>query len=254
MTDLRTWLILLPIGLVCAPAAAAADPPVDYLKDVKPLLAKNCFQCHGAKAHKGGLRVDTLKALLAGGDTGPAIVAGKSGESLLIAAVSGVEGVTRMPLKKTPLSAAQVTTLKAWIDAGATVPADDPPDDGKQGAIHWAFVPPTRPDLPAIRNPQSAIRNPIDRFVLAKLQAVELTPAPEADRVTLIRRVSLDLTGLPPSPDEVIAFVTDTRPDAYERLIDRLLASPHYGERRHAAQRDLGAKDRDRLPPQHADQ
>src|SRR5207248_10589962 len=129
MTDLRIWMLLLPAVLLSLPGAAAAGdppagtPPVDYLRDVKPLLAKNCFQCHGVKAHKGGLRVDTLQALLAGGDTGPAIVPGKSGESLLVAAVSGVEGVNRMPLKKPPLSAAQIATLKAWIDAGAATPA-----------------------------------------------------------------------------------------------------------------------------------
>src|SRR5207249_3930126 len=119
---------------------------------------EDCFQCHGLKAQKGGLRVDTMKALLAGGDTGPAIVPGKSGESLLIAAVSGAEGVTRMPLKKPALPAEQIATLKAWIDAGATAPANDP-------------------------------------------------------------------------ADEVAAFVADTRPDAYDRVVDRLLASPHYGER-----------------------
>jgi hypothetical protein len=169
--------------------------------------------------------------MLTGGDAGPAIVRGKSGESLLIAVVTGAEGVTRMPLKKTPLTDAQIATLKAWIDGGAAAPANDPPDDGKQGATHWAFVPPTRPDLPDIANLQSQISNPIDRFVLARLQEAKIAPSPAADRVTLIRRVSLDLIGLPPTPEEVQEFLKDTRPDAYERLVERLLASPHYGEK-----------------------
>src|SRR5439155_25244864 len=135
--------------VILVPAWAQAAPP-DYLKEVKPLLAKNCFQCHGLKAQKGGLRVDTAKALLAGGDTGPAIVPGKSGESLLIAAVTGADGVTRMPLKKPPLPPQQIATLKAWNDAGATAPANDPPDDGNQGATHWAFAPPVRPAVPGV--------------------------------------------------------------------------------------------------------
>src|SRR4029077_6215005 len=113
------------------------------------------------------------------------------------------------------------------IDAGAAAPASDPPDDGMQAAVHWAFVPPTRPDVPAA--PRSRVRNPIDAFVLAKLHAAGLDLAPEADRVTLLRRVSLDLTGLPPTPEEVSTFLADTRPDAYEHVVDRLLASPAYG-------------------------
>src|SRR5439155_22097841 len=142
--------LLISISLIfVVPTWGFAGPP-DYLKEVKPLLAKNCFQCHGLKAQKGGLRVDTLKALLSGGDTGPAIVPGKSGESLLIAALSGAEGVTRMPLKKPPLPPQQIATLKAWIDAGAVAPANDRPDDGKQGAVHWAFAPPVRPAVPGV--------------------------------------------------------------------------------------------------------
>jgi mono/diheme cytochrome c family protein len=232
MTEVRVAILILSAGFLWPAAPAAAAPP-DYLKEVKPLLAKNCFQCHGLKAQKGGLRVDTLKAILAGGDSGPAVVPGKSGESPLIAAVSGAEGVTRMPLKKPPLPPPQIAILKAWIDAGATVPANDPPDDGKQGALHWAFVPPVRPNLPPLPDGRGSdrIHNPIDTFVLANLRAAGLDLAAEADRVTLLRRVSLDLTGLPPTPEEVSAFLADARPGAYERVVDRLLASPAYGER-----------------------
>ncbi|HTK78525.1 MAG TPA: DUF1549 domain-containing protein, partial [Gemmataceae bacterium] len=232
MTEVRVAILILSAGFLWPAAPAAAAPP-DYLKEVKPLLAKNCFQCHGLKAQKGGLRVDTLKAILAGGDSGPAVVPGKSGESPLIAAVSGAEGVTRMPLKKPPLPPPQIAILKAWIDAGATVPANDPPDDGRQGATHWAFVPPVRPNLPPLPDGRGSdrIHNPIDTFVLANLRAAGLDLAAEADRVTLLRRVSLDLTGLPPTPEEVSAFLADARPGAYERVVDRLLASPAYGER-----------------------
>jgi mono/diheme cytochrome c family protein len=232
MTKVRVAILLVSAAILCRAAPAAAAPP-DYLKEVKPLLVKNCFQCHGLKAQKGGLRADTVKALLAGGDTGPAIVPGKSGESLLIAAVTGADGITRMPLKKPALPANQIAVLKAWIDAGAAVPANDPPDDGKHGTSHWAFVPPVRPTPSPLPNGRGSDgpRNPIDAFILAKLQAAGLRPSPEADRATLIRRVSLDLTGLPPSADEVAAFLADTRPDAFDRVVDRLLSSPHYGER-----------------------
>ncbi len=213
------------------PAPPGTSPAVDYLKDVRPILARNCYQCHGAKAHKGGLRLDTVQAITQGGDSGPAVVAGRSAESLLIRAVTGADGVTKMPLKRPELSAEQVNAIKAWIDAGAPAPARDLPDDGKQGQTHWAFVPPVRPAVPLLSTPASAIRSPIDAFVVAKLEAEGVRPSQEAERATLIRRASLDLTGLPPSPEEVEAFVRDSSPDAYERLVDRLLASPAYGER-----------------------
>ncbi|HEY1380275.1 MAG TPA: PSD1 and planctomycete cytochrome C domain-containing protein [Gemmataceae bacterium] len=228
--SLRPALLMALASLAC-PAAAPAAGSVDYIRDVRPILAKNCYQCHGLKAQKAGLRVDTVAALKEGGDSGPAVVPGKSADSLLIRAVTGADGVTPMPLKRPALSAAQVATLKAWIDAGAPAPKTDTADDGKQGQTHWAFIPPTRPAPPEIPNPKSQIRNPIDAFVLARLVKEGIAPAPEADRATLIRRVSLDLTGLPPTPAEVEAFLTDRSPDAYGRLVDRLLASPAYGER-----------------------
>jgi hypothetical protein len=227
----RIATILCLAGSLIAANAVAAPPPVDYLKDVKPLLVKNCFPCHGAKVQKGELRVDTVKSLLAGGDTGPAIVPGKSAESLLFAAITGTNGVTRMPYKKPPLTAEQTAILKTWIDAGAKGGANDLPDDGKQGASHWAFVPPARTTILEIGNSHSVIRNPIDRFIMAKLQAAGLSMALEADRLTLIRRVSLDLTGLPPSPQEIDEFLRETRSDPYDRLVERLLSSRHYGER-----------------------
>src|SRR5437763_798842 len=127
MTAIRSVSLVLSTGLLLPALAAAADRPVDYLRDVRPVLAKNCYQCHGAKAQKGGLRVDTVAALKAGGDTGPAVAPGKSADSLLIQAVTGAEGVTKMPLKKPELPAGQIALLRAWIDAGAPAPARDIP-------------------------------------------------------------------------------------------------------------------------------
>jgi mono/diheme cytochrome c family protein len=220
----------LLVVLIAVPHAIAA-PPVDYVRDVKPLLARNCYECHGAKAQKGGLRVDTVAALKTGGDTGPAVVPSKSTESLLIQAIIGAEGVTKMPLKRPALSAEQVAALKTWIDAGCPAPAVDKPDDGTQGRTHWAFVPPTRSAVPSVREPEIGINNPIDAFIRARLDRDNIKPSPPADRATLIRRLSLDLIGLPPTPAEVDAFVHDAGPDAYDRLVERLLASPAYGER-----------------------
>src|SRR5262249_47731673 len=128
-----------------------------------------------------------------------------------------------------PLSDEQVATIRAWIDAGAQAPPDETPSSAT--SAHWAFQAPARPEEPKVRDAIGWVRNPIDRFVLAPLEREGIAPSPEAERATLIRRLSLDLIGLPPSPAEVDAFVADDRPDAYERLVERLLASPHYGER-----------------------
>jgi hypothetical protein len=217
------------LSLFLTGSAARADG-VDYLRDVKPLLARHCYFCHGVKNHKADLRVDTGVAIRKGGKGGPIVVPGKSQDSLLMLAVEGAEGMTRMPYKKPPLPPKEVAILKAWIDAGARTPADEKPDDGNYAAAHWAFVPPVRPALPPVKDARW-VRNPIDRFILARLEREGMAPSPEADRVTLIRRLSLDLLGLPPSLAEIDAFASDPRPDAYERLVDRLLQSPHYGER-----------------------
>jgi mono/diheme cytochrome c family protein len=226
---MRITANFLLFGFCLAGTAAAADR-ADYLRDIKPLLAQHCSACHGTKVHKAHLRLDTAAAIRQGGQSGPAIVPGKSRDSLLIRAVEGASGVTRMPFKRPPLSPAQIALLKTWIDGGAPAPATEKAAEEAKGAMHWAFMPPVRSPLPAVKDPKWA-RNPIDRFILARLDKEGLTSSPEADRVTLIRRLSLDLLGLPPTPEEVDAFCADGRPDAYERLVDRLLASPHYGER-----------------------
>ncbi|MDB5305942.1 MAG: Planctomycete cytochrome [Gemmataceae bacterium] len=197
--------------------AQAADP--DFNRDVRPILAARCFKCHGPdeKARKADLRLDVRDGAVKSG----AIAPGKPEASELVRRIVSAEAAEVMPppAVKNPLSDREKQVLKAWIGAGAKY---DP---------HWAFVPPRRPAVPEIRDPNYVIRNPIDNFVAAKLISEGLPQSAPADRYTLIRRVSLDLIGLPPTPDEVDAFVKDQAPDAYEKVVDRLLASPQYGER-----------------------
>jgi mono/diheme cytochrome c family protein len=226
MKALFSLPLLLLVGM--APRAAADLP--DYLRDIKPILAKNCYSCHGPEKQRSGLRLDTAAAAVKGGDSGPAIVPGNSKDSRLIKALTGADDVVQMPPKGEKLTAEQVALLKKWIDAGAKAPAGEVAETVNPKMRHWAFQPPVRPAEPAVKN-AAWVRNPIDRFILARLEKEGIAPSPEADRATLIRRLSLDLTGLPPTVKEVDDFLADTRPDAYERLVDRLLGSPHYGER-----------------------
>jgi hypothetical protein len=222
------WVIIAVGGFGYTALLAA---PVDYLKDVKPVLSAQCYECHGASAQKGGLRVDTATAAIKGGDDGPSVVAGRGTDSLLIKALLGTApDIHRMPLKKPALSAQTVALIQTWIDQGATAPSDEKPQQRGGGANHWSFIAPKRPAEPPVKQTDWP-RNSIDRFILAQLEEKKIQPSPEADRITLIRRVSFDLVGLPPTPAEVRAFVEDKRPDAYERVVERLLASPHYGER-----------------------
>jgi mono/diheme cytochrome c family protein len=217
--------------LELAPGTAAAAEPVDYLRDIKPILRKHCSTCHGPAKQKSGFRLDTAAALLQGGNSGPAVVPGQSVESRLIQAVTGADDVPAMPPKGPRLTAAQIALLEAWIDQGAKAPAHEVADSPvADTATHWSFRPIVEPAQPAVKD-QAWVRNPIDRFILARLEKQGIAPSPEAGRVTLIRRLSLDLLGLPPSVREIDEFVADMRPDAYERLVDRLLQSPHYGER-----------------------
>ncbi len=215
--------LFLALGLLLGGPLGA----VDYLREIKPLLTEHCVACHGAEQPKSGLRLDTAAAARKGGDHGAALLAGKADASLMVQALEERHGeIPRMPYKKPPLTAVQIAAVKAWINAGAGAPADE-----VAGVkVHWAFVAPPRPALPAVKQ-DGWVRNPIDRFVLARLEQEGLAPSPEADRVTLLRRVHLDLTGLPPSPAQLDAFLADARPDAYERVVADLLASPHYGER-----------------------
>lgn len=203
--------------------AAAPLCAVDFQKEVRPILSDACFSCHGfdAKTRMAGLRLDTKEGAFAARKSGTPIVAGNPQASLVYQRIMSPAGPKRMPPEHShkTLSAGQKETLRRWIAEGAP------------WKEHWSFTPPVRPALPAVR--QAAwVKNPIDRFVLARLEAAALTPAAPADRRTLARRVALDLTGLPPTPADVEAFVRDNAPGAYERLVDRLLATPQYGEHR----------------------
>ncbi|HEV3342446.1 MAG TPA: DUF1549 domain-containing protein, partial [Pirellulales bacterium] len=223
------WVLLLHFAL--ATAVGQAAEPVDYLRDIQPILAKHCYECHGPDQQKSGLRLDTVAAAKEGGYAGAALVPGKGGESLLIAALTGTGDVTRMPEDRPPLSQQEIELIKAWIDQGAKTPANDLPAPAKSaGSKHWAFQPLAPTSAPPSSQP-AWVRNAIDGYILGRLDAEHLTPSPEADRGTLIRRLSLDLTGLLPSPAEIDAFLADPQPDAYERVVDRLLGSPRYGER-----------------------
>jgi hypothetical protein len=222
-----------------AAAGESAPPPpspqaVEFFESrVRPVLAENCFACHGPDKQRSGLRVDSREALLKGGDTnGPAIVPGQPDNSPLVRAVRQT-GSLKMPPKK-QLGPQAVDALAGWVKMGAPWPlttaaglADARAEAWKR---HWAFQPVRNPPVPVVKDPQWS-RSPIDRFILGKLEEKGLTPSPAADRRTLIRRATFDLIGLPPTPEEVEAFVNDSSPDAWEKVVDRLLASPHYGER-----------------------
>src|SRR5262249_19857814 len=186
---------------------------------------KACFECHGPERQRGKLRLDSRAAALKGGGSGPVLIPGKAEDSELFRRIALPKGSDDlMPARGEPLSKAQVEAVRAWINQGAVWP------DNLQPHKHWAYVKPVRPPLPQVRD-TSWPRTPVDPFILARLESEGLKPSPPADRATLIRRVSLDLIGLPPSPEEVDAFLADDAPGAYERLVDRLLASPHFGER-----------------------
>jgi mono/diheme cytochrome c family protein len=202
---------------------------VDFAKDIQPVLEKNCYECHGPKKQQSGLRLDEKTAALKGGDNGALLVPGKSADSLIVHVLAGSkEDIARMPKKRDPIPPEQIGLLRAWIDQGADWPEatarrKDPRD-------HWAFKAPVRPRVPEAKN-KKWVRTPVDNFVLARLGREALKPSPEAGKVALLRRLSLDLIGLPPTVAEVDAFVADKSPDAYDQQVERLLNSPHYGER-----------------------
>ncbi len=217
-----------------APAADKAAP--SFAKDVLPLLTAKCQQCHGSDKQKAGLDLRTRASILQGGDNGPAVVPGSAKASLLW---QKIDAGKMPPPEKGKLTAAEKELIKAWINAGASdgsaVVARNAAELTEQPVTEadrrfWSFQPPHRPAVPTVRH-ADRVRNPIDAFILAALEKNGLTLAPEADRLTLLRRATFDLTGLPPTPAEVEEFLNDSAPDAYERLIDRLLASGHYGER-----------------------
>jgi hypothetical protein len=219
-----------PLGKLPPPAAKK----VDFAIDIKPLLSKSCFRCHGAEKQEAGLRIDVRKLAMKGADSGPVILPGKSAQSRLIHLVAGIDqDVGRMPPEDAgeALSAEQIGLLRAWIDQGANWPdSADSGSEARKGKDLWSLRPIRHPAPPPTRS-KGWVQNPIDSFILEKLEHEHIAPSPAADRTTLLRRVYLDLTGLPPSPDDVRSFLADHRSDAYERVVDRLLESPHFGER-----------------------
>ena len=223
---------LLLAGSAAAPAPFApprsSEEPVDFERDVAPLFEAHCSKCHGEAKQRAGLRLDSHAAVLAGSDDGEQriVIPGEPGESMLYQLVTTTDEDERMPPKGGPLPPEEQELLRRWIAEGARSAADAAPVETE---THWAYVPPRRPEYPATQIGWA--RNEIDIFVLRRLEGEGILPAPEADRATLARRAALDLTGLPPSLAELDAFLADDATDAFDRYVDRLLASPHYGER-----------------------
>src|SRR5487761_1416411 len=221
--SLAVWLTL--VGSLGA-AAPSDDDETFFETKVRPVLVGNCLKCHGGEKVSSGLRVDRRASLVAGGKHGPAIVPGEPEKSLLIDAVR--RGTRKMPPDE-PLAAEAVADLAEWVRRGAPWPERAVIADDARHGRHWAFQAMRDPAAPD--DPTGWSDRPLDRFIAQKLREQALEPAPPADRLTLLRRVYFDLIGLPPTPQEVDGFLGDQRPDAFERLIERLLASPHYGER-----------------------
>lgn len=231
-----------PIALLffsCA-VVAVADETEFFEKKIRPVLVSHCFECHSGDAQESGLTVDSLAALLAGGERGPAVVPGKPDESTFITAVRHDDTLQMPPTKKLPQ--AIIEDLSRWVREGAVWPNAEPvnvapraiseerlPSD--EDRTFWSFRPPEKVAVPVTSDPDRWVRTAVDQFIMKKLEAERLSPNPAADKRTLIRRATLALIGLPPTPEEVNDFLADDSPDAFDRVVDRLLASPHYGER-----------------------
>ena len=242
----RRWMpaagLVAPALLVCTPfaprpaargddtparPAGGAAPRVSYLRDVRPILAQHCFGCHGpdAAARKGKLRLDLKDHALAARDGRRVVAPGDPAGSLAWERVTAADADARMPPGE-PLTPKQLALLRAWIEQGAA------------WEDHWSFVPPVKPPVPRVAD-AGWVRDPLDAFVLARLEREGLRPEPEAAREAWLRRVTFDLTGLPPTPAELDDFLKDATPTAHEKAVDRLLASPRYGERQAAGWLDL---------------
>ncbi len=239
--SLRTFIFALAAAAL--PAVAADDPLAQFEREVRPVLEQRCFECHGPDKQKGGIRLDQKAGMLGMGDSEqPVVVPGKSGDSLLVKRILSTDPDEAMPPKGKRLDPVEVASVKKWIDLGAHWPAAKTAEEPEaavtpvkamvitdQDRAFWSFRPPQRSTRATVKDPWC--RQPLDRLVLARLREKSLTPTTEAPRATFIRRATFDITGLPPAPEEVDAFTSDRDPAAYEQLIDRLLASPRFGER-----------------------
>ncbi len=235
-SPLGVLAVLFVVGGWTSDAARAGDPdakpaPVDFVRQVQPILAAHCYECHGLKRQEGGLRLNIRSSAFAGGDSGEkAIVPSDLKTSRLVKVIDGSDDELKMPPddEGKPLTAEQIELVKRWVSQGANWPADA--DGPATKPTHWAWQKPAKAKLPPVQH-AAWPRHPLDYFVLAQLEKAGLAPAPEVDRYTLVRRVHLDLIGLPPTPVQVDWFVDDQQPGAYERMVDRVLADPAYGER-----------------------
>ena len=228
----RTQYVLFAAALACLGLIARADEKkVDFTKDIQPILSENCFKCHGPDNQESGLRLDKKSAAMKGGERGTPILPGKPAESLLFRAINGGgEDVPRMPKNGEPLENEQIALIRAWIEQGAQRPDDSESTSEPNVKDHWAFKAPVRPSLPSVKA-ADRVKTPIDAFVISKLEKEGLQISPEAAKSTLLRRLHLDLVGLPPSIEEADAFLADKSSRAFEKQVERLLKSPHYGER-----------------------
>ena len=221
-------VVLFPLAAQENADDSSAESIQFFESEVRPLLHKSCVVCHNEAAKTSGLTFSNRKAVLKGGNRGPAAIPGDRKNSLLVKAVRYASELKMPPTGK--LQQEEIAVLERWVDLGLPWPAEPAKVSEASRSRHWSFQPVERPEQPAVQDASWA-RSPIDNFVLARLESKGIEPSPEASKRTLIRRVTLDLLGLSPSPSEVEEFLADTRPDAYERLVDRLLKSPHYGER-----------------------
>lgn len=219
-------LLLLLLGV----SVAFGDDDIDFAKQIKPILIAHCVDCHGSDLQESGLRLDLGGYVLRGGDRGLAVAIGKPSESLLVKVLKEDGDIPKMPMDLDPLTDAQIALISGWIEQGAQIPDSEKISNIRRTSDHWAFQRIERPMIPDVKG-REWVRNGIDYFVLSRLEAEGLTPSREASKETLIRRLSLDLLGVPPTPEQVKQFVSDERPDAYGRLVERFLSSPRYGER-----------------------
>ena len=223
---MKFWQVIVVCGVLVQ--TAFAEEAVDYTKQIKPVLRERCYACHGVLKQEGGLRLDTAAFAIKGGESGVAIQSDAVEDSLLLERISATEEAERMPPEGEPLKADEIAAIRAWIQQGAKAPTDEQAE--RDPRDHWAFKAPVRPAVPTVEDAAWS-RNPIDAFIAAEYQKRGLTPQRFADKRIWLRRVSLDLIGLPPTPAELNAFVADESSDAYDKVVTRLLDSPQYGER-----------------------